>query len=61
MHKVLDEHWYEHNRQCPGRQEVVQEVGKREACKIEVCLSGGAQRPADDLLTHQSHDATEEN
>jgi len=59
--EVFEEDRYEHDRQCPGRQEVVQEVREREAREVEVCLSARAERPADELRAYQTHDAAEEN
>ena len=58
--EVFQEHRNEHDRQRSCRQEVVQEVRQREAREIEVRLAARAERPADDLLPHQAHDAAQE-
>jgi hypothetical protein len=59
--KVPKEYRYEHNRQRPRRQKVIQKIRQRETREVEVGLSAGAQRAADDLFAHQTHNAAKKN
>ena len=58
--EMVEEDRNEHDRQRAGGEEIVEEVGQREAREIKVGLAARTERAPDDLLAHEAHDAAQE-
>ena len=57
---MIEEDRNEDDRERPGGQQVIQEIGQGEAGEINVSRAAGAEGAPNDLFAHQANDPAEE-